>query len=120
MDRCSVRIQSLCATGSASASFHDQKTVITIFHWMALAEPVAHEILARYLGQSHVECNGGDPVAHSLRAGQDDRDLASSRFAIRWVGVLNADRPVADCCQSDCRTTTRGIVRQAPRALSCR
>ncbi len=45
MDRFSVRIQSLCATGSASAYFHNQKTVNTIFRRTALAEPVAHEKL---------------------------------------------------------------------------
>ena len=28
-----------CATGSASVSFHDQKTVITVYRWTALAEP---------------------------------------------------------------------------------
>jgi len=32
----------VCATGCAGASFRDRETVITIFRWLALAEPVAH------------------------------------------------------------------------------
>jgi len=36
----------VCATGSASANFHNQKPIIAIFRWKALAEPVAREKLA--------------------------------------------------------------------------
>ena len=55
-----------CATGSASASFHDQKTVITNFRWTALAEPVAHENLLRKQALTMLQCRDKETEAIAI------------------------------------------------------
>jgi len=55
-----------CATGSASASFYDQKPIVAIFRWTALAEPVAHETLAKKTISCDVAIQNG--VKHSIRS----------------------------------------------------